>query len=108
MNDRRWANAQATYWQKMQNDQRLGLGSFGRGQPVFEQYDRIIADQDAQIERLALRVADAELELAQTLRILSSEQSQYLKLMNRLCDALVSWTGPWDQAAVDAIKKSRK
>lgn len=99
--------AQEEYWNGMHLNPGAGLGSFARGQPAFEHYDRVIADQDAQIERLARRVADAEIELAQTLRILSAEQSQYLKLMNRLCDAMGTWVGPWDQAAVEAIKKSK-
>lgn len=102
MNDRDWNNrAQTAYW----SGRTVELAEVNR----FERtaWQRTIDEQDAQIERLSRRVADAEIELSQTLRIQQAEQKAYLKLMNRICDALGSWVGPWDDAAVAAIKKSK-
>lgn len=102
--------AQEEYWNGMHLNNchpSNGLSAFGRGQPVFDHYGRVIADQDAQIERLARRLAGVELELSQTTRILQSEQKAYLKLMNRICDAMGSWVGCWDDAAVKLIKAGR-
>jgi hypothetical protein len=76
---------------------------------IYEmRYVATLDEQDAQIERLSRRLANAEIELTQTLRILQTEQKAYLKLMNRICDALGSWVGCWDNAAVEAIKRSKK
>lgn len=101
--------AQENYWNGMHlNNCQAGLDQLSGGQLGLALYDRTIAEQDAQIERLSRRLADSEIELAQTLRILQAEQKAHLKLVNRLCDALGTWVGPFDDAAVKAIKESRK